>query len=84
MRRKKMCEDEVRIIARGLCQVLSYMHAKRIAHRDIKPSNIMIDDNGMPVLIDFGSANLPDIKMGTPEYYAPEQRRYPSFQKKID
>ena len=79
-----MCEDEVRIIARALCQVLSYMHARDIAHRDIKPSNIMLDDNGLPILIDFGCANHLDIKAGTASYYAPEQLKFSSLQKNID
>jgi serine/threonine protein kinase len=48
------------------------MHARGVAHRDIKPSNIMLDDNCMPILIDFGCANHLDIKSGTPHYYAPE------------
>ena len=72
IKRKKMSEDEVKIIARGLCQVLMYMHARDIPHRDIKPSNIMLDDNGMPILIDFGHAKSYDIKAGTQSYYAPE------------
>ena len=84
MMKRKMSEDKVRIIARGLCQVLTYMHARGFAHRDIKPSNIMLDDNDMPILIDFGCANHKDIKMGTTSYYAPEQLKYTSIQKDID
>ena len=84
MMKRKMSEDKVRIITRGLCQVLTYMHARGIAHRDIKPSNIMLDDNDMPILIDFGCANHKDIKMGTTSYYAPEQLKYTSLHKNID
>ena len=79
-----MSEDEVKIIARGLCQVLMYMHARDIPHRDIKPSNIMLDDNGMPILIDFGHAKSYDIKAGTQSYYAPEKVRHSSLQRDID
>ncbi|MGE7928316.1 serine/threonine protein kinase [Lysinibacillus xylanilyticus] len=39
-----------------LIGALSYLHKKGILHRDIKPSNIMIDSEGIPYLLDFGSA----------------------------
>ncbi|MFJ7405379.1 MULTISPECIES: serine/threonine-protein kinase [unclassified Lysinibacillus] len=39
-----------------LIDALSYIHNKGILHRDIKPSNIMIDLEGNPFLLDFGSA----------------------------
>lgn len=39
-----------------LIGALSYLHKKGILHRDIKPSNIMIDSEGSPYLLDFGSA----------------------------
>jgi len=39
-----------------LIGALSYLHKKGILHRDIKPSNIMIDSEGNPCLLDFGSA----------------------------
>ncbi len=39
-----------------LMDALSYLHKQGILHRDIKPSNIMIDLEGNPFLLDFGSA----------------------------
>ncbi len=35
---------------------LGYLHDRGIYHRDIKPGNILVTLDGMPVLIDFGSA----------------------------
>ena len=41
---------------RKLLDALGYMHGQGVIHRDIKPENIMFDENGRPVLVDFGSA----------------------------
>lgn len=35
---------------------LDHLHQRGIYHRDIKPGNILITNEGLPVLIDFGSA----------------------------
>ncbi len=72
--------DEVRRIARAVCEALTEVHARQLLHRDIKPNNIMLTLAGRTVLIDFGSART--FQSGqtgshtlvlTPGYAAPEQ-----------
>lgn len=43
---------------RPLLDGLSHAHLKQLEHRDIKPANILIDDEGQPLLADFGIAKL--------------------------
>lgn len=67
----------------AVCAALSYAHRNLVIHRDLKPSNILVDDNGIPKLLDFGIAKLlgdEDVTLTatghralTPGYAAPEQ-----------
>ena len=65
---------------RGLVGALEAIHAVGVVHRDLKPANVLVDDEGEPVVIDFGIAHLADdsrltatgLVMGTPGYLAPE------------
>ena len=60
------------------CLALEYIHNKNIIHRDIKPSNILLNNNNIIKLSDFGvSKNISIFKstktlIGTPLYLAPE------------
>jgi serine/threonine protein kinase/dienelactone hydrolase len=64
-------------IARGLEKA----HAKDIIHRDIKPANIIITDEGIVKIVDFGLAKLKGQSaitregtiLGTVAYMSPEQ-----------
>lgn len=41
-----------------IVSALANIHKQGITHRDLKPNNILIDENGDPVMIDFGAARM--------------------------
>ncbi len=74
--------DEVLDYMRPLAEALDYAHSQGIIHRDLKPANVLLDNDGRPILADFGLARMLESAtrftqaqqaLGTPEYMAPEQ-----------
>jgi serine/threonine protein kinase len=47
-------------IIQGICQGLQFLHElqRPIIHMDLKPGNILLDDNLMPKIADFGLSRL--------------------------
>ncbi|MEJ6388031.1 serine/threonine-protein kinase [Gymnodinialimonas ulvae] len=52
----RLTPEVVKALLSQVLQALSYIHRNDILHRDISPDNILIDDDNLPVLIDFGAA----------------------------
>src|SRR5690606_2562946 len=69
--------------AMDICVGMMHAHQQGIIHRDLKPANILINDEGLLKIVDFGvaaAAKSGDTQLtktgyviGSPKYMAPEQ-----------
>ena len=80
--------DEAVKIFSQVCDGLAKAHAENIIHRDIKPANILMTEDGVPKLTDFGLAKddtsdtgmtMEGAVIGTPDFMPPEQRKGAEF-----
>jgi serine/threonine protein kinase len=82
--RRTLNEAEMMLIVRDALRGLKYLHEKKRIHRDIKAGNILLNDDALAKLADFGvSSSQKDFTkhhtvIGTPFWMAPEviQEKY--------
>jgi serine/threonine protein kinase len=89
MARTTLSDQEIVDIARQVAMALQAAHQQGIVHRDIKPGNIMVAEDGVVKVLDFGLARrfmmpetgevtmygstIPGRPLGTANYMAPER-----------
>lgn len=72
--------DTVLLLMAGVAEALQVIHAAGVVHRDLKPSNVLLAPDG-PRVIDFGISRAAEttpltssgLRIGSPDYMAPEQ-----------
>jgi len=69
----EFCDQQSLTVAKRIvlwmkvCDAVQSSHRQLIIHRDIKPSNIIVNEDGLPKLLDFGAATLLDETLGSSE-----------------
>jgi len=62
-----------------IANAVDHAHRAGVLHRDLRPSNVIVTDNGMVKVADFGTSRFLEIAahgttvIGSPPYMAPEQ-----------
>ncbi|MBX3474051.1 MAG: protein kinase [Planctomycetes bacterium] len=76
----------------GIARGLAMAHRHNIVHRDIKPGNLVIGEDGVVKILDFGLAKLEEAEsdksqgqfMGSIAYMSPEQSEYMPIDARTD
>ncbi len=80
--KRRLSPTETVHLLRGIAAGLDHAHSRKVIHRDLKPSNVMVTNEGLPKVMDFGIAHRAKQTAskatradawGTRVYMAPEQ-----------
>jgi tetratricopeptide (TPR) repeat protein/predicted Ser/Thr protein kinase len=82
-------------IIEQVCLALGYAHQRGVVHRDIKPANVIVQQDGVAKIVDFGIARVQGSSseggltrtgnvIGTIHYIAPERLRGKPFDGRSD
>ena len=83
--KKKLEEEEAAVFFYQLINGVEYIHSKGIAHRDLKPENLLLTEDKVLKIIDFGLSHefseeeFLKTKCGSPSYAAPEILAKPKY-----
>lgn len=61
---------EVIFLAAEIVNILEYLHSMGVVHRDLKPENLILDDRNRLKVVDFGTAEVLEMKGVNEELYA--------------
>ncbi|KAK8852969.1 hypothetical protein M9Y10_017966 [Tritrichomonas musculus] len=82
---------ELTVIAYGIASGMTYLHSLNAFHRDLKTQNILLTNNNIPIICDFGSTRKAESQntmtmesAGTPNYMAPEFFQGGHYNKEVD
>nr|MBP6439637.1 serine/threonine protein kinase [Thermomonas sp.] len=54
-RQRLPLRERLRLVA-AVCDAVDHAHRHLVVHRDLKPSNVLVGEDGVPHLVDFGIA----------------------------